>query len=148
MCDCGNETILQSNTLTSGHTSSCGCLNSYYNMYINQYLDKIGVKHISEYSVCINEKRYRFDFYLPDYNLMIEYDGSQHFVVSRFHKDNKEKNLQDLKNIQEHDHIKNEYCKDNKINLLRIPYWDCENIETIIDDCLQRLNDKGFVEVA
>lgn len=43
-CDCGNEIIVPSGSLTSHHTSSCGCLTSYYNMYIKQFLDKNEIK--------------------------------------------------------------------------------------------------------
>ena len=38
-CDCGNEIIVLGYCLTQHHTSSCGCLNSYYNMYIKQFLN-------------------------------------------------------------------------------------------------------------
>ena len=40
--------------------------------------------------------------------------------------------------------MKNEYCKLNEIKLLRIPYWECDNIENIIIDFLhrERLNEK------
>ena len=44
------------------------------------------------------------------------------------------------------DKIKTDYAKDKNIDLVRIPYWESKNVETIIDDCLQRLNEKGFVE--
>lgn len=96
-CDCGNEVIVQSNSLTSNHTSSCGCLNSYYNMYIEQYLKKINIDYIKEYRICIDDVQYRFDFLLPKYNLMIEYDGIQHFEPVRFHSNNKEKNEETFK---------------------------------------------------
>ena len=42
-------------------------------------------------------------------------------------KENDDKKLKNLKQIQFHDQIKNEYCKNNGINLLRIRYN--ENIE-------------------
>jgi len=44
-------------------------------MYIKQYLDKLGINNATEYPVIIDGVRYRYDFYLPDYNLFIEYDG-------------------------------------------------------------------------
>lgn len=67
-----------------------------------------------------------FDFYLEDYNIVIEYDGIQHFKpVKRF---GGEKALIESKN---RDIFKNEYCKNNNIKLLRIPYYE-KNIEEII----------------
>lgn len=58
-----------------------------------------------------------FDFYLPQHNLIIEYDGEHHFRPMemwggelKFHV------------IQENDNIKNEYCRNKNITLLRLPY--------------------------
>ena len=59
-----------------------------------------------------------FDFYLPDYNLCIEYDGRQHYIpIERFGGED------GFKYTIKHDGIKNNYCKNNNINLLRIPYF-------------------------
>lgn len=73
---------------------------------------------------CINPKtqsKLRFDFYLPDYNCCIEYDGEQHFKETFYFKD-------DLKTIQYRDQIKNQYCQKNNINLIRIPYYNIDKI--------------------
>lgn len=142
-CDCGNEITVPSSSLTTDHTRSCGCLTSYHNMYIGQFLSKNKIKHIPEYGVVIDDTRYRYDFYLPDYNLFIEYDGEQHYMVPRYRGDNEEANRQILEQTQKRDKIKDKYCEDNNINLLRIPYWESKNIETIINSCLQRLSEKG-----
>ena len=147
-CDCGNEIIIPSSSLTTGHTSSCGCLLSYYNMYISQLLAEKEIEYIAEYSICIDDTRYRFDFYLPKYNLFIEYDGEQHYQPVGYFKNDEERNMLSFQQTQARDKIKNKYCEDNNINLLRIPFWEKKNIETIISDCLQRLSDKGFVKTA
>ena len=65
-----------------------------------------------------------FDFYLPKYNLCIEYDGEQHFNAHSFNckKESKKQRLENLKKLQSHDQIKNNYCKSHNINLLRIKY--------------------------
>lgn len=146
LCDCGNEIILQTNQLTTHHTSSCGCLLSYYNMYINQFLTDSKIDFKSEYTIWVGDNYYRFDFYLPQYNLFIEYDGEQHYKPVRYSNQSDEEMENSFKRTQEHDRIKNLYCEENSINLLRIPYWEKENIETIINSCLQRLSEKGFVE--
>ena len=145
-CDCGNEVNVLANSLTTYHTLSCGCLVSYWNMYIQQFLEKNKIRYKSEYTIFIGNDYYRYDFYLPQYNLFIEYDGQQHYEPARFHGGNNEKNIHVLKKIQEHDKIKNKYCEENNINLLRIPYWESKNIETIINNCLQRLSEKDFVD--
>ena len=143
-CDCGNEITVSSICLLSGHTSSCGCLVSYWNMYIKKFLDKNNIENQPEYPVVIDGVRYKYDFYLPEYNLMIEYDGSIHYEPARYHGKGSEQDLIDFKKRQERDKIKDKYCEDNNINLLRIPYWETKNIETIINDRLQRLSEKGL----
>ena len=73
---------------------------------------------------CRDKNPLPFDFYLPQYNVCIEFDGIQHFNPSSFVYGNtseKEK-LKNLQYIQKHDQIKNNYCKNNKIDLLRIRY--------------------------
>lgn len=146
LCDCGNEIVLQTNQLSTHHTSSCGCLLSYYNMYINQFLTDSKIDFKSEYTVWVGDNYYRFDFYLPQYNLFIEYDGEQHYKPVKYYNQSDEEVEKNFKKTQEHDKIKNLYCEENNINLLRIPYWEKENIETIINSCLQRLSEKGFAE--
>lgn len=147
-CDCGNEVNVLGNSLVTYHTLSCGCLTSYYNMYIKQLLEKKKIDYKSEYTVYIGDKYYRFDFYLPTYNLFIEYDGQQHFEPVRFHGNNKEEDEHTFRINKEHDKIKDNYCKENNINLLRIPYWEKDNIETIIDNHLQRLSEKDYTAKA
>lgn len=146
-CDCGNEVDVIGNSLTTYHTLSCGCLVSYWNMYIQQFLEENKIDYKPEYIVYIGDDYYRYDFYLPQYNLFIEYDGRQHYEPVRFFG-----NDEDAKYIHErtkkHDEIKNHYCEENNINLLRIPYWETKNIEIIINNCLQRLSEKGFVDIS
>lgn len=62
-------------------------------------------------------KKLPFDFYLPNLNVCIEYDGRQHFIpVAKFGGED------GLERLQARDKIKNEYCKKNGIKLIRIPY--------------------------
>jgi very-short-patch-repair endonuclease len=141
-CDCGNTITVASSLLLNGHTKSCGCLLSYYNMYIDQLLDVLDINHVTEYVVKIKNRNFRFDFYLPDYNLLIEYDGEVHYMPINFgYKDDFEAERQ-LKLRQQRDQLKNKYCAENNINLLRIPYWEKQNIEQIICNHLQRLSEK------
>lgn len=145
-CDCGGEIITSSLCLKNHYTSSCGCMASYWNAYIDKFLTQNNIEHESEYRVKINNRTYRFDFYLPKFNLFIEFDGLQHYEPTRFKGISQEEAEKNLKRQQESDKIKNNYCIENNINLLRIPYWEKENIETIINNHLQRLSEKGFVE--
>ena len=81
------------------------------------------------FSDCRDIKPLPFDFYLSDYNTVIEFDGKQHYEQGHFTHSH-------LSYTQAHDAIKNNYCKENNINLLRIPYWDINNIETILKNKL------------
>lgn len=69
-----------------------------------------------------------FDFYISDHNIAIELDGVQHFEGLRFDGDSKA----NFECIKMRDEIKNTYCKQNNINLLRISYSEINNMETHI----------------
>ena len=72
-----------------------------------------------------------FDFYLPNLNLCIEYDGEIHYYpIIRFGGMNK------LMEIQLRDSIKNEFCKNQGIELLRIPFFEYNRIEEILKEKL------------
>ena len=80
----------------------------------------------------LKDKSYlRPDFYLEEFNLLIEYDGRGHFepCFSSILEE-KQKNLEET---QRRDKIKDEWAKANNIPLLRIPYWDFDRIEELID---------------
>ena len=67
--------------------------------------------------------RPRFDFYLPDFNRLIEFDGKQHFIDTGW--TNQHINFEKRKS---QDKLKNIYAKKNNIELIRIPYWERNNI--------------------
>lgn len=69
----------------------------------------------------------RPDFYLPFYNLVIEFDGKQHFEPIEYFGGE-----EGFKKRQTKDKEKNDYCKNHNIDILRIPYWDIDKIEKII----------------
>jgi hypothetical protein len=84
----------------------------------------------------INNGNLSYDFYIPKYNFLIEYQGEQHekYVVGNFHRSEK-----DFIRQQEHDKRKREYAKQNDYNLLEVWYWDFNNIENILDTYLNDL---------
>lgn len=59
--------------------------------------------------------RYRYDIYIPSLKLIIEPDGEQHFKDMAFCNDN-------LEDRVKRDNIKNDFCYNNNIPILRIPY--------------------------
>lgn len=65
-----------------------------------------------------------FDFFIPELNLAIEYDGEHHFKP--IYGNDK------LVMMKRNDTTKDAFCKKNKIHLLRIPYWMCGRIKHLI----------------
>ncbi len=137
-CECGNKVKVHSHTLTSGHTQSCGCLRSEsfskFEMFITNILKENHILYKNEFGFddCkgIGGKRLRFDFYLPNYNTLIEYDGEQHFKPIEYFGGEEA-----YQNRIKNDEIKNKYCEMHKINLIRIPYIlkECEVKEIIMN---------------
>ena len=119
--------------LTSSHMSGRGCRKckkSIGELIIQEYLDKNRIGYLTQYKFkeCRNIRQLMFDFYIPDHNICIEYDGEQHFKpVSEFG------GIEHFKKQKINDEIKNLYCKNNNINLIRIPYWEKENINSILN---------------
>lgn len=132
-CECGKKVKVCNSDLRSGRVLSCGCLKQSYNEYmIEQIFIKNKINYQTQYSFqdCRNPKTnalLRFDFYLPDYNCCIEYDGEQHFFCTGYGWNTADK----FKQLQYRDSIKNQYCKDNDIKLIRIPYTDKDKINDI-----------------
>ena len=128
-CDCGNTTVVKTYNLTNGNTQSCGCLKSKGELKINQLLTNMLISFKTQYSFpdCrfpqTNRLAY-FDYAIFQNNALIcliEYDGAQHYHGWNF-DDN------DLQHIQEYDEIKNQYCRKHNIPLIRIPYWEIDNM--------------------
>ena len=98
---------------------------------IRQYLERHCIPYIPEawFHDCRDIKPLPFDFYLNENNTIIEFDGKQHFYDGKkfFH------NTYDYEITKRHDKIKNKYCEDNSINLIRIPYWKLNEIDIILD---------------
>lgn len=67
-----------------------------------------------------------FDFFIEELNVLIEFDGRQHYELAFNY------NEQDLIDRKRKDEIKNNFCKHNNIKLIRIPYWEYEEIENIL----------------
>lgn len=129
-CECGEFFKTNVGLLTTQRKwrcSSCTLAKSTLEKATEEYLKELGVVYTPQkkFKGCINPKTnysLKYDFYLPDYNMCIEVDGSQHDKVSYFGNMTKEQAEQSFKDTQERDIIKNKFCKDNNIQLLRIPY--------------------------
>jgi hypothetical protein len=104
--------------------------------YIRKELETKKLQYIFQKSFddCKNPKtgcKLRFDFYIPSKNLLIEYDGRQHFEYG-IHVGKHKITEDELIDTQYKDRVKNEYCSRNNISLLRIKYPDKQNIPAIL----------------
>lgn len=83
-----------------------------------------------------NPLRFDFAIFDKDNNLsfLYEYDGEFHY--KKIYEDH------DFEGQVYRDNLKNKYCKQNNIDLLRIPYWEFDSIEEIL---LDKLKEKGLI---
>lgn len=117
--------------LPSQHLQGTGCSicrESLGERIVSKYLSNKKIKFIRQkrFKDCRFQRPLPFDFYLPDYNTCIEFDGEQHFNKFRFELDESR-----LIKTKKRDIIKNNFCEKNNINLLRIKFN--QNIESILD---------------
>lgn len=103
------------------------CKESYGEQLIINYLESKNISY--EYnkiisSECKNKYSLKFDFIIKNHNLIIEYDGEQHF---------KQILSWDFELAKYLDCIKNNYCRSNNLTLLRISYLNFKNITTILN---------------
>ena len=110
------------------------CQESKGEREIRQWLESNNITYIYQkpFEDCKDKKSLPFDFYIPNYNLCIEYDGEQHFEPVDFSGKGKDYALEQFSLTQYHDSIKTKYCQDNNIKLLRIPYF--KDIETELNN--------------
>ncbi len=94
-------------------------------------LEGFGITPKPQHAVIINGHRYRFDVSLRINGqlMFIEYDGEQHFEPVSIYGGE-----EGFKRTREADAIKNEYCRNNNIPLLRIPYTEKGNISNLVGD--------------
>ncbi len=133
-CDCGKLTKVTSSNLITGNTQSCGFCNekSHGNIKIAQLLqdNNITFEREKRFNDCKDKTMLPFDFYVNN-KYLIEFDGTQHFK-------NSQSSLFDYESTHKHDLIKSQWCKDNHIPLIRIPYTAYDNL-TIKDLTLESI---------
>lgn len=136
-CDCGSIIVTTGKSLRAGTTQSCGCLKSKGEKLISELLNTYGLPYEKEktFPNCRfkdTNATPRFDFYV-DNKYLIEFDGEQHYGKGTWG--------QDYENIHKRDMYKNQWCQENSIPLIRIPYTHFKDL--CIDDL--RLETSLFV---
>lgn len=112
------------------------CNRSLGELEVKRVLDKHNISYDTEFTFpdCKNKILLRFDFYLKDINTCVEYQGRQHYEPVSFGSTASEQEIIHRFNVQcKNDEIKKQYCQDNNIKLITIPYTDFDNIEQILN---------------
>jgi len=136
--NCGNDNFeVSGNNLQSGGTKSCGCVSSYGEALVGQYLRRKNINYSTQYTFpdLLSKKGYRlrFDFAVFKDNqlyCLIEFDGRQHTEGP----DGKWAQSASLEEIKYNDNMKDEYCKSNGLKLIRISYLQIKELENILDE--------------
>lgn len=130
MCKTHGHIFYQSGESHKIQKAGCPkCRLSQGEMEIENFLIKNNIKYKQQklFEECKNIKHLKFDFYLYNDNICIEYDGRQHFHSIEFFGGQKH-----LEEYQLNDNIKTDYCIQNNIKLIRIPYTKIKKIELIL----------------
>lgn len=128
-CDCGGQAVVSASALQQGLTRSCGCIRSMSERRLENFFQGKGIRFLREYKFkdCKDERPLPFDFAILDKNdhpiVLIELDGIQHYVPT-FNRN--------MEYVHRHDKTKTKYCSDHKIPLIRIPYWDLDEVENVV----------------
>lgn len=132
---CGHIWSPVASSLLCGYGCPC-CKRSKGEEKIEKYLinNNIIFEPQKKFPDLRNKLPLSYDFYLPEYNILIEYqgqfhDGSTSMVLKEKYFDKQQKN----------DEIKRNYAKNNNYNFLEIWYYDFDNVEDIIDKFIYSL---------
>jgi hypothetical protein len=130
---CGHEYEVRPNDFLRGKRCP-RCNSSKGELAIEKWLITNNIIYKPQYKFkdCVNIRPLSFDFALfnnkSELTHLIEFDGEQHYKPIEYFGG--EENFQ---TTIKHDKIKNNYSRENKIRLIRIPFWHYENIEEILE---------------
>jgi len=125
---CGYEWSISPKKHIYGKQGCPVCNMSHGELQTKRAIEKLEINYKQQFIInsCRNKKPLPFDFYLPTYNVLIEYDGIQHFEPIEYFGGEFE-----FKRRKRNDEIKNKYCSENNIKLIRIPYT-CIDIKELL----------------
>lgn len=152
ICKCGNKRIVSGKLLREGKVTSCGCRRqSLGEEKIEKLLLENNINYAKEYLVNVRKEliyqhhKARFDFAIFDDNnnllYFIEYDGLQHFEENIRENGLGWNSRESYEKIHERDILKDNWCKEHNIPLIRIPFTILS--ELTINDLL--LEDSKYI---
>lgn len=136
ICDKGHSFKIKYSKIMEG--VGCPICNTSKGEYkIRRWLLKNNIKFEAQktFDDAIYKFNLRWDFYLPQYNVLIEYNGRQHYeFVARWHKD-----LIGFRTQMERDLLKEKYAHEHGLKQLVISYENFDEIEQILSNYLNKL---------
>lgn len=134
LCSCGHISAITFNDFARGRRCA-KCKKSKGERDIIEYLESEQIPYVVEHKIagCVNRRMLRFDFLIKD-KLLVEFNGKQHYNPLAFGSKSPEAANINFEYILCNDKIKKEYCEDNNIPLLIIPYWQKDKISDLLQD--------------
>lgn len=137
--NCNNEWYSKPDNLIHEHINCPYCSKSKQEIKLGQALEKLNigiVKSHVRFKDCKFSHTLEFDYVVYDnnYNIILacEYDGEQHYIPIDFAGKGENSAKEQLKINQKRDEVKNEYCLLHNIPLIRVPYWEKDNMECFL----------------
>lgn len=145
LCDCGETFYSTYSSFIFGGKNRCDICSgkmSSYEIKVMNWLNKNKIKFIQQkrYDDCRNIIPLPFDFYIEKYNILIEVDGQGHFNPVRYNGISEKDATETFNRTKNNDSIKNKYCINNNIQLIRIPYYEFKDkkyIKILKDNLLE-----------
>ncbi len=140
ICDKKHKWITSVGHRTRKNGTNCPvCASSKGEKAVKEVLEKLNIKYVPQKTIYPKtDLRLYLDFYLPDHNLAIEFDGGQHFFPVAYFGGQKT-----FERLQLNDAHKNLYCIENGISLLRIHHSEAEEIEKIVRQAITFYGQNG-----
>jgi hypothetical protein len=134
---CQHIWITQVKTRTICKNGCPKCNQSHGERLVGQILDKYNIKYEKQqtFDKCKYKRCLPFDFYLEQYNVLIEFQGIHHYknrYLNSIFVFNHRYSNEELDLTAKKDKIKQNFCYRNKIKLIRIPYYRMNKIEEIL----------------
>jgi hypothetical protein len=137
---CGTEWDIQPANFLNGNACP-RCRASHGEKTIRRFLENSNIDFTPQKTfdelIGVGGRNLSYDFYIPQYNVLVEYQGEYHDGTASIQTE------EGLKTQQEHDRRKREYAKSHGIDLLEIWYWDFDNIEGILTEYFNLYNEEA-----
>jgi DNA-directed RNA polymerase subunit RPC12/RpoP len=150
-CECGEKFETTLNAFLHQDKNRCDYCSkkqSKLSYSTELYLKCKGLDYQYEYKIdeCRNKRPLPFDFAIfnkdNSIKLLLELDGIQHFKPTAFNGADYNIALNNYEYTKQNDFLKDEYCNNNNIKLLRIPYWEFKN-----DNYINILNNNIYTQI-